>query len=114
MPVPTPVRYDEEVTRFPFKFLSRDFAGAAALDDIIELVRRVPMLLRLFVAIKHLDPTGERRKRRTAGDRIAIFQTLAVEGVFALRKCRRQSLSRLAPFINQRLERLAGRREQTG
>jgi len=51
----------------PIQVSLRDFADAAALDDIIELVRRVPMLLRLFVAIKHLDPTGERRKRRTAG-----------------------------------------------
>src|SRR6266850_5872590 len=114
MSVPAPVGHNEKVARVPFKFFAFDFADAAAFDYIVKLIRRVAVFFRLLSCVEHLDPAGKSRKRRTAGHRVAILQTFTVVRALVLRQHFCDGAARFIPFIYERLERLAGWREQTG
>src|SRR5918999_1446364 len=111
--VPAPIRYHEEVTGLPLELFAFDFAYTTTLDDIIELVRRVTVLVSRLVQVKGLYPAGKRREGRAAGDRVSILETFAVKGACALGQHLAQRAPGFRPLIHQRFQRLARRSEQT-
>src|SRR6266536_27929 len=81
MPVVVPERHDERVALFPLEAALTDLSRAFAAKYVIDHRARVPMGLGFIAGRQKLKRALDRRHRRSACERIAILQQVAVEAI---------------------------------
>src|SRR5919197_242939 len=90
--MPLPGWNKEAVLLSPAQFISHSFffsdrSNAFTLDDMVDGAACVTMGLRSLPRRQPLYPTADRRHRRSAGERIGIFEKETVTGIRLCRGC---------------------------
>src|SRR6266576_5032613 len=101
MPMMIPERHDERVALLPIEAPLADLRCARSAKHVIDNRARVAMRVRFITGWQKLQRALNRRHRRSAGERIPIFEQIAVEAISGDRRFDQfaQRLLRVTPFI---------------
>src|SRR6266404_2148986 len=100
-----PQGHDKRVALLPLEFLIADLRRSFAAKYMMDHRTRMAMRVRLIAGSQKLQGALDRRHRRPAGKRLAIFQQIAVEAISCGWRLSQsaQSLFRLAPFVMKKV-----------